>query len=245
MNAIDFSVVMPAYNSAATLADSIDSVLAQTHGNFELIVVDDCSRDETPRILAEYCRRDARIVAIRQPQNGGVALARNAAIEAARGRYLAFLDSDDLWLPRKLEVQARYFAEGHAVLHASYIRFGHGREQVVQARSTATFRDLLHGNFIGNLTGAYDVEKVGKIYQDRIAHEDYKMWLDVLRAAGSITGIPEVLGRYRVAAQSLSGNKLKSAIWTWRLYRRHLHLGVFEAATCFVSYAWRATRKRM
>lgn len=245
MKPAEFSIIMPAYNCADTVAESLDSVLAQSWSDFELIVVDDCSQDATADILADYARQDKRIRVLRQPTNQGVALARNRAIEAASGPLIAFLDSDDLWLPEKLARQKEFFDAGHLLLFSSYTRFGENlQEKTVTARRSASYSDLLKGNFIGNLTGAYHAGVLGKAYQQTVRHEDYLMWLQLIKKAGQATGIPETLARYRVRNDSLSAGKLKSALWTWQLYRQHLQLGLIESTACFVSYAYNGVRKR-
>lgn len=241
-----FSVIMPAYNCASTVSASIDSVLNQSQSDLELIVVDDCSSDGTADVLADFERQDSRVHVLYLSKNCGVAMARNTAIEAACGRYIAFLDSDDLWLPTKLAVQKRYFDEGHTLLFSSYVRFGDGvQEKTVFARSSISYRDLLHGNQIGNLTGAYDVDQLGKFFQQPIRHEDYLMWLQIIKKSGVATGIPDVLARYRVRSGSVSASKFNSALWTWQLYRVHLNLGWIDSAGCFLAYLCQGLGKRL
>lgn len=245
MKPAEFSIIMPAYNCADTVAESLDSVLAQSWGDFELIIADDCSQDATADILADYARRDRRIRVLRQQTNQGVAQARNLAIRAATGPLIAFLDTDDLWLPEKLAKQKELFDAGHLVLFSSYVRFGEKMaDKTVSARRSATYSDLLKSNFIGNLTGAYHAGKLGKIYQQPVHHEDYLMWLQLIRKAGQATGIQEPLARYRVREDSISAGKFKSAIWTWQLYRRHLQLSLLQSTACFISYAYHGVRKR-
>ncbi|CAM4241385.1 glycosyltransferase family 2 protein [Kerstersia similis] len=246
MQRTDFSIIMPAYNCADTIKESIESVLKQTHDAFELLIINDCSTDDTAAVITEFSERDPRIHILHQANNSGVAKTRNRAIDIAKGQYIAFLDSDDLWLPEKLAIQKRYFDAGHAVVFSSYTRFGNNQpEKTVFSRPFITYKELIKGNLIGNLTGAYDTRKLGKIYQQPVRHEDYLMWLQLLKKSGIAAGIPDVLARYRVREDSISANKLKSALWTWQLYRQHLGLGFFKSASSLFSYAQQGLKKRL
>ncbi len=241
-----FSVIMPAYNCKATVAVAIDSVLGQTYSDFELIAIDDCSSDESARILESYAAKDRRVKVMVSDRNQGVALARNLGISAAKGRYITFLDSDDLWLPEKLEMQYREFCQGASVVFSSYIRFfSDGREKEIVAPSRATYKSLLKGNCIGNLTGAYDSQVLGKFYQEPVGHEDYLMWLRILSTGVVACGIRRPLARYRVGDSSLSGNKTRAARWTWMIYRQKLGLSFPIAAYYFWCYASASLLKRM
>lgn len=240
-----FSVVMPAYNGAATIARAIDSVLAQTDPDWELLVVDDGSRDATRVIVAAHAAREPRVRLLALARNGGVAAARNAGIDAAGGRYIAFLDADDHWLPAKLALQRQAFADGATVVFGSYFRDGaHGR-RLVSARARVDFRRLLRGNCIGNLTGAYDGERLGRFHQQAIGHEDYLMWLEIVRTAGVAVGIAEPLAVYSEGGASLSSNLWRSARWTWAIQRRHLKLPLPVALACFGRYLVGAVGKRV
>lgn len=241
-----FSVIMPAYGCEATLGDAIDSVLRQTFSEFELVVVDDCSLDESRSIAESYACKDPRVKVVCSEENKGVAAARNLGISCAQGRYIAFLDSDDLWLPEKLEVQYKEFCRGACVVYASYIRFfPDGTEREVRAPSETSYSSLLRGNCIGNLTGAYDSLVLGKFYQESIGHEDYLMWLRILSSGTIATGIDLPLARYRVGVSSLSGNKIRAAGWTWKIYRKKLGLNFIMAAYCFGSYVASSLFKRV
>lgn len=241
-----FSIVMPAYNAASTIRDSIDSVLAQSYTDYELIVVNDCSKDNTLQILQEYAGQDSRIKVINLAENSGVAMARNAAIEMATGRYIAFLDSDDLWEPKKLAVQLEVLATGVDVVYAMYTRFyDDGKTNLVNVPKTGDYNTLLTGNFIGNLTGVYNQEKLGKTFQKKVHHEDYLMWLNILKKAKYAIGIQENLASYRVGKSSLSANKIKSAQWTWDIYRKHCGMSLFMSIRFFISYAVKSIIKRM
>lgn len=246
MHGIAFSVIMPVYNAAVTLCESIESVLNQKFENFELIIVDDCSGDSSRDIIDKYAGQDFRVRKIFSDVNRGVSSARNLGVYAAKGRYITFLDSDDLWLSEKLEMQYREFCQGASVVFSSYIRFfSDGREKEIVAPSRATYKSLLKGNCIGNLTGAYDSQVLGKFYQEPVGHEDYLMWLRILSTGVVACGIRRPLARYRVGDSSLSGNKSRAARWTWMIYRQKLGLSFPIAAYYFWCYASASLLKRM
>lgn len=241
-----FSVIMPVYNAEKTLRQAVQSVLNQSLPDFELIAVNDASTDTSLAILEEYAAKDNRIKVYSFEKNAGVAVARNKAIEQAQYRYICFLDSDDLWLPQKLQQQHLAFEQGKAVLFSSYIRFDEkGKENTVMAPLSVSYQQLLFGNCIGNLTGAYDAEKLGKFFQKNIGHEDYLMWLQIVQKAGKAYGIAEPLARYRVAEGSLSANKIKAAQWMWAIYRKELGLGVCKSSYLFCFYIKNALQKRL
>jgi len=245
MHGIAFSVIMPVYNAADTLCESIESVLNQTFDNFELIVIDDCSTDGCRALINKYAGQDFRIRPIFSEVNNGVSISRNLGIESTKGRYIAFLDSDDLWLPDKLEAQYRIFNDGACVVYSSYIRFfPNGTERIVKVPPQSTYKSLLRGNCIGNLTGAYDSYALGKFYQKPIGHEDFLMWLQILSSGAVAKGLERPLARYRVGINSLSGNKLRAAIWTWNIFRVELGLSFWKSSVNFSWYAVASLLKR-
>lgn len=242
------SVVMPAFDAAATIAESMTSVLMQTHHAVELLVIDDRSRDATWDIVQAAAAEDARIVPIRMPANGGVAAARNAGLEAAQGAYIAFLDSDDLWREDKLERQLAHMRAGGArVCYTAYRRFGDDGEtlSLVRPPSRVDYRAMLKSNRIGNLTGIYE-RALGDLRFRKVGHEDYVFWLQVVRAAGYAERVPSdaPLADYRVRGGSLSSNKARAARWQWAIYREIEGLGRARAAWYFAHYAAHALAKR-
>lgn len=242
------SVIMPAYNAQATLADSAHSVLKQTHRHLELLIINDRSTDNTAQIMESLAQLDPRIRLIHRDSNGGVAQARNAGIDLAKGKYIAFLDSDDLWMPHKLEKQLELMQTQQCLACTSaYYRFSQAGQWISTSRPppSTNYRQLLKGNVIGNLTGIYDCESLGKIYQQPIRHEDYLMWLQIIRKAGSVCAAPEPLAAYRVGHASLSSNKLKSVQWTWDIYRQHLGLSTPYSAYLMLHYLAKAVFKRL
>lgn len=241
------SVIMPAYNCSKTIERAVKSVLNQTYRNLELIVVDDASTDETKPILEKMSENDPRVKLIFNKKNYGVAKTRNKAIDFAGGVYMAFLDSDDIWLPCKLELQiTKMEREGAFVSHTSYLRVDSGKGQelgVIHAKGFVDYSDMLIDNYIGNLTGVYNCSALGKIYQESIGHEDYLMWLRVVKKAGSV-GVGDVLAEYSVSSSSLSGNKIKSVFWHYNILRYKLDMPVLKCIELTLSYMVRGVKKR-
>ena len=242
------SVIMPAYNAAATLQASMDSVFAQTHADVELLVIDDCSKDASWGIVQSMAAREPRLVPIRMAQNGGVAAARNAGIEAATGTHIAFLDSDDRWLPDKLSQQLAHMrTTGTQISYTAYRRFDESDRElsIVRPPAEVSYADMLKSNRIGNLTGVYD-RTLGDGRFQRIGHEDYVFWLAMVRRAGIARRVlnPEPLAEYLVRSGSLSADKRKAAQWQWNIYRNVEGLGRARAAWYFAHYAAIAVGKR-
>lgn len=242
------SVVMPAFDAQATLADSMRSVLAQDYPAIELLVVDDRSGDATWSLIERAAAADPRVVALRQPANAGVAAARNAGIEAATGDYIAFLDSDDLWHSGKLAAQVAFMREtGTRICYAPYRRIDErGRVlSVVRPPARVGLADMRKSNRIGNLTGIYD-RSLGDGRFERVGHEDYVFWLRMVRKAGEARRLPgdAPVADYLVRDASLSANKAKAARWQWRIYRDQEHLDPLRAGWYFMHYAANAVLKR-
>ena len=243
------SIIMPAYNCEAFIKESIESVMAQTYTHWELIIVNDCSTDNTLAVVTEFS--DPRVTLINNEVNLGVANSRNIAIEKAEGRFIAFLDSDDLWYSTKLEKQVIALCkagENTVCSHSSYERideFGSVLTRV-SIKNSVKFKTLLKSNFIGNLTGIIDRSKVVLPKQKEVKHEDYVMWLEILSSGQDFysLGVPEVLAKYRVRAGSISANKLKSLTWHWHILRYHMRLNIFQSSLFILNYLYFASRKR-
>ncbi|WP_354637538.1 glycosyltransferase family 2 protein [Morganella morganii] len=239
------SVIMPAYNAEKYISDSIDSVLNQSIQNFELIIIDDNSQDNTTNIINKY--NDPRIVLIINSNNLGVSETRNIGISAANGKYIAFLDSDDIWLPHKLSLQIMCLNDGWDVVSSNYIAFESNADNKITERkspSIISYSDMLKSNFIGNLTGIYNVQKIGKIYQKKSGHEDYIMWLEIIKKSKKAYCIQESLAKYRLHNSSLSSNKVKAIKWQWSIYRNELKLSLPKSIYYFSHYIINALKKR-
>lgn len=243
------SIIMPAYNAARFIRESLDSVLAQTYKEWELLVVDDCSSDSTREIVREYVTRDPRVILFELPVNSGPAQARNFALEKATGRYIAFLDSDDLWVPNKIERQLKFMREGRlAFAFTSYRRVSERGcliGGVVPVEAKFSYKKLLKNTGIACLTVMLDRNLCGEVRMPDVRHEDYALWLMLLRRGISAYGLKEDLARYRVVTNSVSNRKWRSASWVWNIYRKQEKLNFVFALWCFVNYAVRGQLKRM
>lgn len=228
--------------------ESVSSVLAQSLGAWELLIIDDASSDGALTVANELAAQDPRIRVIVLKQNRGVAHARNAGIAQARGQYIAFLDSDDLWLPDKLESQIRFMTE-HKIgfSFTAYRRFGADGSirGLIKAPRCVTYGDLLKDNVIGCLTVVIDREIVPSFFMPQAKHEDLACWLQILKSGIAAYGLQQDLARYRVSSESVSGKKRYSAVWRWRIYRDVEELSVLRAAWCFGHYSVKAVYKRL
>ncbi len=213
------SVVMPAYNAALTIDASILSVLTQTYGRLELLVVNDASTDGTAEVVARYLS-DRRLRYFNNKRNKGVAEARNVAIRKASGDYIAFCDADDRWLPDKLALQlAAMHDSGVQICGTNCMRIGErGKMVATSYEGLVTYDKMLVRQYIVNSSAIYDARVLGKHYQRRKFSicQDYDMWLRLFEKADAIV-LPDNLVYYRVARSSLSGNKVKTIL-------QHLHV---------------------
>lgn len=232
------SVIMPAYNSSATLGESIQSVVSQTFGDWELLVIDDCSQENLYSIVESF--NDFRIHFIRLSRNSGVAVARNRGIQEAKGRYIAFLDSDDLWHPEKLEKQLHFMEKnGYAFTYTWYQQFDHDTNHlgnIVRTKPVVDYRELLKGNDIGCLTVMLDRFQIKEIAMPLQRHEDYITWLNILKQGWTAYSLPLVLAEYRKGKGTLTSNKWRSFLWTWKVYRDSQHLSLIQSGFCMAFY---------
>lgn len=239
------SIIMPAYNAEATIKCSVYSVIGQTFSKFKLYIINDASTDCTEEIIRSF--EDSRIVYIKNDYNIGVAESRNKGIKKCKGKYIAFIDSDDLWEPNKLELQYIHLNAGMDIVCSNYVTFSENPMRIKNKRIAPQYiryNDMLKSNFIGNLTGIYNSDKLGKIYQKKIGHEDYVMWLELIKRAKCCYCVQEYLAKYRESNKSLSGNKLRAIVWQWSIYRKELNMGLISTIYYFSSYIYNGILKR-
>lgn len=207
------SVIMPSYNSAQFIALSIESIMAQTYHNWELLITDDCSEDETCDIIRRYVAEDSRIKLFCLDVNSGAGVARNNSIEHATGRFIAFCDSDDCWYPDKLEKQLAFMTDRDCGLsYTSYMTVDESGEHtgIVICRRRETLFSMLCDDGMGCLTVIYDTHKVGKVLMPSLRkRQDWGLWLKVLSKCKVAYGMKEPLAIYRLHENSLSNNKKK------------------------------------
>lgn len=237
------SIIMPVHNAAAFLAEAIASVQAQTMTNWELLAVDDGSTDGSAAILAEMAAKDARIHPLTTGANKGAGHARNHAMDVARGKWLAFLDADDLWLPQKLAVQLQAMAQADVPFSCTaYLRrdLASGRETPIGVPPTAKRSTLLKTNTVACSTAMVRRDVIGARRMPNLRRrQDFLFWLDILTATPKVLGLPQPLTIYRQHRASLSAPKSRAAADTWVMYRRGLGLPLVPALWNFAHYALR------
>lgn len=247
------SIIMPAYQAEKTIADSIRSVLAQSFQDWELIVIDDCSADNTCGLVEELKKSLPRetgekIRLIKKQKNTGVSESRNLGTDMAQGDWIAFLDSDDLWATDKLEKQmqllSRHPDAGILFTGSAFIRRnGERSSYVLQVPEEITYRKLLRQNLIScsSVVMRRELFLRHRMQHDEL-HEDFLLWLKLLKEGVKAYGVNEPLLIYRLSPASKSGNKLHAARMTWRVYR-HMGLGLGTSLSCLMSYTLRNTLK--
>ena len=228
------SIIMPTYNCGRFIGETIDSVLAQTYDNWELVIVDDRSTDDTETVVGKYMEQDQRIKYKILDVNSGAAVARTEAMKLAEGQYMAFLDSDDLWMPDKLERQLKFMTDnGYAFSCTAYEQIDEeskSLDRIIKTIKKTDYNRLLLDCPVGNSTVMYDVSKMGKFEVPNIRkRNDDALWLQMLKKEKYIWGMEDVLMRYRIRTNSLSNNKLKVIKYHWILYREIEHLNVFRS----------------
>lgn len=249
INTPKVSIVMPAYNASKTIAFSIDSVLYQNYKNWELLIVNDASNDETLLIAESYADKDSRIKIINQHKNQGVARSRNLALEARSGDYVSFLDSDDLWSENKLSCQIYSLTPDTVFSYMPYSLInsdGLFMRNYMPPKFT-TYKSMLMGNPLGTLTVMLESNYLGNSMFPIRGHEDYALWLSLLRKGGiaEMAGKDKSYAMYRIHGSSLTSSKLRVARWQWSIYRELEGLSLVTSSILMLSYAYKAIRKRI
>ena len=240
------SIIMPAYNAAKTIQASIESVIAQTHKDWELIIIDDCSTDGTFKLVRNIAANDDRIRLLTNEHNLGVSSTRNIGITQAQGEYIAFLDSDDLWHKDKLEKHLQFIIKTQAEI--SYTGTAYMNEQgqiskyTLPAEKEFTYKDLLRRNIMS--CSSVMVRREAMIpFPQGFMHEDYAVWLQILRKVGHAHGLNEPLLIYRMATKSKSGSRIRSAKMNFNTYR-HIGFGALVSVFLTLRYSWHSISKR-
>jgi teichuronic acid biosynthesis glycosyltransferase TuaG len=239
------SIITPNYNSANFIEETINSIIKQSYTNWELIITDDVSTDNSIDLIQKYVNIDNRIKLIQLKENSGAAVARNTSIEAATGKYIAFLDSDDLWTPDKLEKQIQFMNENNSSFSYSNYKLideeGNNLNIIKKPTSNLTYNELLKENQIGCLTAIYDQKKLGKVYMPLIRkRQDYGLWLEILKQINHAHKIDEVLAIYRVRENSISSNKVEMLKYNFQLFNKHQKLSKLKS---FYYLCWNIYRK--
>lgn len=224
------SIIMPTYNSNDYIASAIASVIDQDYENWELIIVDDASKDETFKTISVFSEKDNRIKVFRNEINKGAGFSRNKALTEAIGEFIAFLDADDLWKKEKLSKQLNFCLENKVnIVYSSYEKIdeqGNILKQKIEALPFVNYQKLMRSNYIGNLTGMYNARKIGKVHLPEIRkRQDWAMWLEVIEKGGTAHGMEESLAFYRIRKGSVSENKLAMISYNFKIYNEVLGFG--------------------
>lgn len=245
------SIVVPVYQVEQFIAQTIESVQKQSYQNWELILVDDCSKDRSCAIIEHMAEADSRICLIRQELNQGAAAARNCGVRHAKGRFLCFLDSDDLWESEKLSEELAFIQEKQAGFVFTGYEFadeyGKGLGKIVRVPEEITYSEALKNTTIFTSTVMFDRRKIKDedIFMPAIASEDTATWWHILKVYGKAYGLDKNLVKYRRSANTLSSNKLEAIKRIWRLYRKQEMLNVFYSMYCMCFWAFRAVLRRV
>lgn len=243
------SIIMPLYNSEKYIDYTIESILNQTYTNWRLYIIDDCSEDKSVDIVNKFLKKDKRISLIQNDSNLGQAYSRNRGIEQCEGEYIVFIDSDDLWYNNFLERQLSFINSKNCnVVFSSFDRYdeelnkSYGRLKIPES---VTYKDLLLDNSLSCLTTMYNCKNIGKLYfNTQYKHEDHIYWIDLLKLSNETAyGNDESLAIYRIRKSSESRNKIKAAIWKWKIYRNYLKFNLLKCSYYYINYIYRGIMK--
>ena len=244
------SVITASYNAERFIGETIESVLNQLYIDLELIIVDDCSTDNTEKVICKYMEKDKRIKFYKLEKNYGAAVARNIGIQKSSGRFISFIDSDDLWDRDKLYKQINFMKDNNYGFSFTSYRLMKedgeltGKEVIVP--EYVTYNDLLKNTVIGCLTVVIDRTIIGNFSMPLVrAGQDTATWLSILKKGHIAYGVKEVLASYRFVSGSISSNKIKALKRTWNTYRNLEKLNIVNASYCFACYLLNAVKKRV
>ena len=231
---VEISIVMPSYSSEFFLHKTINSIINQTIKNWELIIVDDCSPDNSNEVIKSYIAKNSQIKLIQLEKNMGPSAARNRGIKESKGRYIAFLDSDDIWASDKLEQQLNFMNKKDAdISFTAYNLISEKQDErigVFNIPEKINYLQLLKNNVIGCSTVIYDTKNLGKVFFPEIKkRQDYALWLLILRKVDFAYGLNEPLTDYMLRENSVSSNRLSAAYYTWKVYKDVENLSLFKS----------------
>jgi len=244
------SIITPSYNSARFINECVSSVLEQTYTNWELIIVDDASDDNSSELISNIAARDNRIKFVFLTENIGVAGARNIALEKSKGRYIAFLDSDDIWKKEKLTKQI-HFMQSHNISFSfsSYEPMSENGMEIfkeIKVPLKINYNSFLKNTIIGCLTVVLDKHKIGDFKMPKLkTSQDMALWLSIMKGGVNAYGIQQSLAYYRLVGESNTSNKFKVIVGVWKIYRNEEGFGYVESIWYFLNYAFNAVKKRI
>lgn len=243
------SIITPTYNSEKFISETIESIKAQSYTNWELLITDDCSTDNTIEVIQKFTKSDKRIKLFKLKENSGAGIARNTSIKNATGTFIAFCDSDDQWLPEKLATQISFMQKNDLrFTYSSYytIDTNGNRKGIIAAPSKLTYSMLLRNNYVGCLTAIYNQEKLGKIYMSEIRkRQDWTLWLKIMGKLQYTCGIQEPLAIYRIRPNSVSSKKISLLQITYNLYRKELNMGMIKSIFYLFRYLFYLVKKKI
>jgi glycosyltransferase involved in cell wall biosynthesis len=234
------SIITPSYNCAQFVAETIEAILAQSYTNWELLITDDCSSDNSCEIIQRYADNDPRIKLLRLEKNSGAGVARNNSISAAKGRFIAFCDSDDRWTSNKLERQLSFMVDNnYGLTYTSYATTDEDGKVIgyVECMTKLNYSRIIRDNGIGCLTAIYDAEKIGKFYMPIIRkRQDWCLWIEIIKSIGAAYGLQEPLAIYRTRNGSISSNKVEMLKYNYAVYHDVLNFSAPVAALLLCGY---------
>ena len=244
------SIITPVFNSQYFLKECIESVISQTYKNWEMLIIDDCSKDASRKIINSFAKKEPRIRSFFLNKNIGPAMARNIGLRNARGNYIAFLDSDDLWLSSKLEKQIFFMSTNNiAFSYTSYqviSEQGTVLKNLIKVPKKMSYKSYLKNTIIGCLTVIVDKSKVGFFEMpDLKSSHDMALWLLIMKRGFYAYGLNESLAKYRIVNNSNTFNKLNASMDVWNLYRKQENLSFFYSLFNFIFYVFNALKKRI
>lgn len=243
------SIITPAYNSAKYISETINSVISQTYSDWELIIIDDHSKDDTVDLVQKFCEKDNRIKLIVLDQNCGAGIARNKGIEFADGQYIAFLDSDDIWIENKLDLQIKYMDYKNAsICFTGYTIYDESLKRVksiIKVPESLNLYGYLKNTVIGMSTSMIDRKKVGDFRLNKIrSRQDGILWIELLEKGHYAYGLNKQLVKYRFRNNSISANKFKAMSKVWYIYRAYANLNLIQTSYYFLFYIFNNLKRR-
>jgi teichuronic acid biosynthesis glycosyltransferase TuaG len=244
------SIITPSYNSSLFIKECITSVQNQSYTNWEMLVVDDASKDNSVEIIQSFMKNDSRIKLIALDENVGAAQARNKALEKAQGQFIAFLDSDDLWMSDKLSKQLQFMSSTKCAFsftaYQPLSEDGKQKFSIIEVPQEISYHSYLKNTIIGCLTVMIDKQQTGDFRMPNIrSSHDMALWLDIMKRGFLAHGINESLAYYRLVSNSNTSKKWKAATEVWDVYRKVENLNIVYSAFCFVGYVFHALKKRL
>lgn len=243
------SIITPTYNSEEFISETMNSIINQTYQNWELLITDDCSNDNTVEIVKQYILKDKRIKLFELKDNSGAGVARNNSIKNAKGRYIAFCDSDDKWKPEKLDKQLNFLkSKSLSFTFCSYDVTNENGDfiKTIKAPLELSFSKLLKNNYVGCLTAIYDQEVLGKLYMSEMRkRQDWTLWLKILKLIGNSSGQIESLALYRDRSKSISSNRFEMLKYTWLIYSNELGFSFIKSFSCLIKFLFYYIKKKI